>query len=101
MVATRGDIELPDGTTEVLLTPVKMRARGKYDEVGPPRIWSEEYGLLDVEDHVKKLELKEDIQKMEDDRKKEQQRRLDEYNQAEDEERMRESEKLQEEEDED
>ena len=100
MIATRGDIEVPDGTTEALLTPVKMKGRGKYEEVGPSRIWSEEFGLLDVEDHVKKLEIKGETAKLQDAQKQASKRKLEEYNQAEDEERAREAEALREEEEE-
>ena len=42
---------------EVLIEPV---ARGRYDSktLAPGRIWSKEFGMLDVEDHLKKVEIK-------------------------------------------
>jgi hypothetical protein len=58
-VSTRGPLEVPDGTTEALIEPV---ANGRPDAavVGPPRIWSDRWGLLEVEDHVKKMEIEKE-----------------------------------------
>jgi hypothetical protein len=53
------EIEVPDTAVEVLIEPV---ARGRYDSetLAPGRIWSKEFGLLDVEDHLKKVEIKKE-----------------------------------------
>ena len=53
------EIEVPDTAVEVLIEPV---ARGRYDSktLAPGRVWSKEYGMLDVEDHLKKMEIKEE-----------------------------------------
>jgi len=65
LIATRGDLEIPDGTTEAILTPVRITGRGgKFEAVGASRIWSDEFGLLDIEDHAKKVEIKEEDRKL-------------------------------------
>ena len=53
------EIEVPDTAVEVLIEPV---ARGRYDSetLAPGRIWSKEFGMLDVEDHLKKMEIKKE-----------------------------------------
>ena len=53
------EIEVPDMAVEVLIEPV---ARGRYDSetLAPGRVWSKEFGMLDVEDHLKKVEIKEE-----------------------------------------
>jgi hypothetical protein len=46
---------------EVLIEPVD---RGRYDSktLAPGRIWSKEYGMLDVEDHMKKLKIEKEAE---------------------------------------
>ncbi len=53
------EIEVPDSAVEVLIEPVN---RGRYNAktLGSGRIWSKEFGLLDVEDHLKKVEIKKE-----------------------------------------
>ena len=53
------EIEVPDTAVEVLIEPC---ARGRYDSqtLAPGRVWSKEFGMLDVEDHLKKVEIKEE-----------------------------------------
>jgi len=56
IVATRDvELEVPDGTVEAVIEPVTQR--GEIKAVGSPRVWSEAWGLLDIEDHLTKLEL--------------------------------------------
>ena len=58
MVATRGPIEVADDCEEVVIEPVRMTGRGgKHEVIGPARIWSKNWGLLDIEDHLKKTNL--------------------------------------------
>lgn len=43
---------------EVVMEPVKATGRGgKIAVIGPARIWSRDFGLLDIEDHVKKRQI--------------------------------------------
>jgi hypothetical protein len=53
------EIEVPDTAVEVLIEPVD---RGRYDSkpLAPARVWSKEFGMLDVEDHLKKMEIKKE-----------------------------------------
>lgn len=53
------EIEVPDTAVEVLIEPVD---RGRYDSnpLAPGRIWSKKHGMLDVEDHLKKAEIKKE-----------------------------------------
>ena len=53
------EIEVPDMAVEVLIEPV---ARGRYDSetLAPGYVWSKEFGMLDVEDHLRKTEIKEE-----------------------------------------
>jgi len=70
------EIEVPDMAVEDLIEPVN---RGRYDAdvTGPGYVWSKEFGMLSVEDHVKKMQIKEEEaalkarQKAERDRKRE------------------------------
>jgi hypothetical protein len=56
--STRGPLEVPDDTEEVVIEPVKFAGRGgKVDVLGQGRIWSKNWGLLDIEDHLKKVNL--------------------------------------------
>lgn len=53
------EIEVPDTAVEVLIEPC---ARGRYNSetLAPGRAWSKEFGMLDVADHLKKLEIREE-----------------------------------------
>ena len=53
------EIEVPDTAVVVLIEPVN---RGRYNSnpLAPGRIWSKEFGTLDVEDHLKKVQIKEE-----------------------------------------
>lgn len=55
------EIEIPDMAVEVLIEPVD---KGRYDSktLAPGRMWSKEFGMLDVADHLKKLEIKEEAE---------------------------------------
>jgi hypothetical protein len=57
--STRGPLEVPDATTEALLEPV-ANGRPNAAVVGPPRIWSNQWGVMEVEDHVKKMKMEKD-----------------------------------------
>jgi peroxiredoxin family protein len=55
---SRGDLEVPDDATEVTIQPVKIIGRGgEAKALGQPRIWSKAWGLMDIEDHLKKMDL--------------------------------------------
>jgi len=56
------EIEVPDTAVEVLIEPC---ARGRYNSetLAPGRVWSKEFGMLDVEDHLKKVEIKKEFAK--------------------------------------
>jgi len=53
------EIEVPDTAVEVLIEPC---ARGRYNSetLAPGRVWSKEFGMLDVADHLKKVEIKKE-----------------------------------------
>ena len=53
------EIEVPDMAVEVLIEPV---AKGRYNSktLAPGHIWSKEFGMLDVADHLKKVEIKKE-----------------------------------------
>jgi hypothetical protein len=55
------EIEVPDTAVEVLIEPC---ARGRYDSetLAPGRMWSKEFGMLDVADHMKKLEIEKEAE---------------------------------------
>ena len=55
------EIEVPDTAVEVLIEPC---AKGRYDSktLAPGHVWSKEFGMLDVEDHLKKMEIKEEAE---------------------------------------
>lgn len=56
--SSRGPIEVPDDSVQVLIEPVKATGRGGRVEVlGQGRVWSKEWGLLDIEDHLRKIRL--------------------------------------------
>lgn len=51
------EIEVPE-CDEVVMEPVKATGRGgKVSVIGQARIWSRDFGLLDIEDHVKKRQI--------------------------------------------
>lgn len=53
-------LEVPEAD-EVIIEPVKYGAkRGEVEPIGQGRIWSKEWGLLDIEDHLKKQQIKAD-----------------------------------------
>ena len=50
------EIEVPDTAVEVLIEPC---ARGRYNSetLAPGHVWSKEFGMLDAEDHWKKVKI--------------------------------------------
>lgn len=52
------EIEVPN-CVEVLLEPIKF-GRSDAPAVAPGKIWSEKWGLQDIADHVKKVELEQE-----------------------------------------
>jgi hypothetical protein len=53
---------VPDDATEVTIQPVKIIGRGgEARALGQPRIWSKAWGLMDIEDHLKKLDLANEV----------------------------------------
>lgn len=59
MMVTRGpEIEVSDNAIEVLIESVKVTGRGgAYKLLGPPKVWTKAWGLLDIGDHTTKLEI--------------------------------------------
>ena len=56
--ASREGLEVEDNVNEAMVEPVKASGRGgAVTVVGQGRIWSRAWGLLEVKDHVKKMEL--------------------------------------------
>ena len=53
------EIEVPDMAVEVLIQPVD---RGRYNSktLAAGCVWSKEFGMLDAEDHLKKVEIKKE-----------------------------------------
>lgn len=62
---TRGPLEVPDDSAEVLIEPVKYVRAGVVEPIGQGRIWSKEYGMLDIEDHIRKMKIKEQEEQLE------------------------------------
>ena len=55
-VSTRGDLEVPDDTVEALIEPVE-NGRPGAPAVAQGRIWSREWGILEIPDHIKKQKI--------------------------------------------
>lgn len=53
------ELEVPDAA-EVLIEPVKYVGRGVVEPIAQGRIWSKRWGLLDIEDHMKKQQIEEE-----------------------------------------
>jgi hypothetical protein len=49
-------LDVPDDTVEALLEPV-ANGRPGAAVIGPGQIWSNRFGLLNLEDHAKKVEV--------------------------------------------
>lgn len=62
MQSSRGpELEVADGTTEAVIAPIKLTGRGgKFEAVGASKIWTEKWGLLELEDHAKKMKIEEE-----------------------------------------
>jgi len=58
--STRGDLEVPDNAVEALIEPVE-NGRPGASAVAQGRIWSREWGCLEIKDHVKKQELAKEV----------------------------------------
>jgi hypothetical protein len=52
-------LDVPDDTTEALLEPVANGRPGAV-AIAPSQIWSNRFGLLNLEDHVKKVEIEKE-----------------------------------------
>jgi hypothetical protein len=73
------ELEVPDGSTEVMIEPVKQVGRGgKVEAIGQGRIWSEAWGLLDIVDHLKKQEIEAEETAMKERVEKERERKAQE-----------------------
>lgn len=53
------EMDLPDDTVEVLLEAVEADS-DNAKLIAEPHIWSKEFGMLSVEDHLKKVEIKKE-----------------------------------------
>jgi hypothetical protein len=61
------EIDIPDGCLEAMIEPInKGHSTGTPVDAG--RIWSREWGSLDVADHLKKMELAKEVKKSEEKR---------------------------------
>lgn len=67
------ELEVPEAD-EVLIEPVKQAGRGVVVPVGQGRIWSKKWGLLDLEDHLKKMKIEEEEAELKAKQKKQQKR---------------------------
>lgn len=77
--AERHDLEIEDDAVEALVEPVKIVGRGGNMKVlSQGRVWSREWGLLDIEDHVKKMNIKEEEAELQERLAKEKKRRKEE-----------------------
>jgi len=56
VASTRGPLEVPDNATEALLEPVRSGRPGAV-AVAVGRIWSSEWGVQEIEDHIKKQKI--------------------------------------------
>jgi len=61
VMSSRGQyLEVSDGE-EVLVEPVKYgKVRGEVEPVGEGRIWSKKWGMLDIGDHLKKMNIEKE-----------------------------------------
>ena len=74
--STRGNLEIPDGTTEALLEPVKQVGRGgNVVIVAQGQVWSKQWGLMSPEDHLKKVQLVEEEARLAAEREKDTERK--------------------------
>jgi hypothetical protein len=60
VASTRGDLEVPDDTVEALIEPV-ANGRPGAPAIAQGRIWSREWGCLEIKDHIKKQELAKEV----------------------------------------
>jgi hypothetical protein len=58
-MSTRNNLEVPDGASEALIEPVKNGRPGAA-ATAQGRIWSPEWGVMEIEDHLKKLKIVEE-----------------------------------------
>jgi hypothetical protein len=74
--STRGELEVPDDANEVLIEPVRTAGRGgKVEPVAQGRMWTAEWGLLDISDYAKKTKLREEEAAMKARQEKERERK--------------------------
>lgn len=53
------ELEVPDTAVEVLIEPVE-KGRSDARVVAQSKIWSKSWGMLDLEDHLKKMEMQKE-----------------------------------------
>jgi hypothetical protein len=53
------ELEVPDNAVEVVIEPVE-KGRSDAKVIAQGRIWSKTWGLLDLEDHLKKMEMQKE-----------------------------------------
>jgi hypothetical protein len=71
-------LDVSDDSEQVMLEVVKDRGRGKFDVLAPAKIWDKRWGILELKDYQKKVQIEEDKAKLEADRKKDADRKLKE-----------------------
>ncbi len=59
-MSTRGDLEVPDDTVEALIVPVENGRPGAR-AIAEGRIWSREWGCLEIKDHIQKQKLAKEV----------------------------------------
>jgi hypothetical protein len=52
----RGNLEVPE-CDEVLIEPIKDLGRGKYLVLAEGKLWSKQWGIQDLKDHLNKMEI--------------------------------------------
>jgi hypothetical protein len=59
MLPAGQELEVPDNANEVLIEPLS-KGRSDAVAVAQGRIWSKAWGLMELEDHLKKMQLQEE-----------------------------------------
>jgi hypothetical protein len=77
VVGQCNELDVPDGTVEVLIEAVEC-GRSTAKQVFASRLWSAPWGMNQVEDHLKKLKIEEETAKLKAEQEKEGKRKAKE-----------------------